>query len=116
TILDPFAGSGTTNLAAKNLGRNSVGYEINSEFIPVIRQKIGANQRDILETSFEFSIQEPLIIDFASEIEALPYIFRDPHALDKKIDVKKLQFGSKIDKDSSTQREEFYTVREVMSP
>jgi len=33
TILDPFAGSGTTNLAAKNLGRNSVGYEINSDFI-----------------------------------------------------------------------------------
>ena len=29
TVLDPFAGSGTTNLASKNLGRNSVGFEIN---------------------------------------------------------------------------------------
>lgn len=28
-VLDPFAGSGTTNLAAKKLQRNSVGYEIN---------------------------------------------------------------------------------------
>lgn len=46
----------------------------------------------------------------------MPYIFKDPHTLDKKIDVKKLQFGSKIDKDSSTQREELYTVKEILSP
>jgi len=30
--------------------------------------------------------------------------------------VKKLQFGSKIDKESSTQREELYTVKEIISP
>ena len=45
TVLDPFAGSGTTNLAAKNLGRNSVGYEINSEFIPVIKQKFSVKSK-----------------------------------------------------------------------
>ena len=44
TIFDPFAGSGTTSLAAKNLGRNSIGYEINKEFEPVIREKLGADQ------------------------------------------------------------------------
>jgi site-specific DNA-methyltransferase (adenine-specific) len=32
TILDPFLGSGTTALAAKNLDRNSFGFEINPEF------------------------------------------------------------------------------------
>ncbi|WP_298297759.1 DNA methyltransferase [Hydrotalea sp.] len=116
TVLDPFSGSGTTNLAAKNLVRNSVGYEINSEFIPVIKQKLQANQKDIHNTSFEFIKQKPLKIDSAKEIEKLPYIFKDPHTLDKKIDVKKLQFGSKIDKDSSTQREDFFTVKEVISP
>lgn len=116
TVLDPFAGSGTTNLAAKNLERNSVGYEINSEFIPVIKQKLQANQKDIHNTSFEFTKQKPLTVDFAKEIEKLPYIFKDPHTLDKKIDVKKLQFGSKIDKDSSTKREELFTVKEVISP
>ncbi len=115
-VLDPFAGSGTTNLAAKNLGRNSVGYEINSEFIPVIKQKLHANQKDIHNTSFEFIKQKPLTLDFAEEIEKLSYIFKDPHTLDKKIDVKKLQFGSKIDKDSSAKREELYTVKEVISP
>ena len=38
------------------------------------------------------------------KFKKLPYIFKDPHTLDKKIDVKKLQFGSKIDKDSSTNK------------
>jgi site-specific DNA-methyltransferase (adenine-specific) len=114
TVLDPFAGSGTTNLAAKNLGRNSVAYEINSEFIPIIKQKLQINQEDI-HTSFEFTRQKPLTVDFTNEIDKLPYIFKDPHTLDKKIDVKKLQFGSKIDKNSSTQREEYFTVKEVIS-
>ena len=32
TVLDPFLGSGTTSLAAKNLNRNSIGYEIKQRF------------------------------------------------------------------------------------
>ena len=36
--------------------------------------------------------------------------------LDKKTDPKKLLFGSKIDKDSSTKREELFSVKEVISP
>ncbi|OFY62226.1 MAG: DNA methylase N-4 [Bacteroidetes bacterium RIFCSPLOWO2_02_FULL_36_8] len=117
TVLDPFAGSGTTNLAAKNLGRNSVGYEINPEFIPVIKQKLSANQSTYggHETTFEFMV-EKTHIDFQMEIQKQPYIFKDPHTLDKKIDIKKLQFGSKIDKNSSVEREEFFTVKEIVSP
>jgi modification methylase len=115
-VLDPFLGSGTTNLAAKNLGRNSIGYEINIEFLPFIKQKLNALQKDIYNTDFEFEIQKPFTIDFSWEINKLPYIFKDPHKFDKRIDIKKLQFGSKIDKDSSTKREELYTVKEVISP
>ena len=44
TVLDPFAGSGTTSLAAKNLERNSIGYEINPEFIPFIKDKLEVHQ------------------------------------------------------------------------
>ena len=116
TILDPFAGSGTTSLASKNLDRNSIGYEINPEFIPFIKEKLDVNQRDIIGTTYEFLIQEKQETDFEKSISKLPYIFKDPHAFDKKIDVKKLQFGSVIDKDSSAQREELYTVKEVISP
>ena len=44
TVLDPFLGSGTTSLAAKNLNRNSIGYEINPDFAPVIQEKLGKRQ------------------------------------------------------------------------
>lgn len=116
TILDPFLGSGTTALAAKKLDRNSIGFEINPEFIPFIQGKLEIQQKDLNGTTYEFLTQNKLAIDFENEINKLPYIFKDPHTLDKKIDIKKLQFGSKIDKDSTTQREELYTVREVISP
>ncbi|MBM4167501.1 MAG: site-specific DNA-methyltransferase [Ignavibacteria bacterium] len=114
TVLDPFTGSGTTNLAAKNLGRNSLGYEINAEFIPIIKKRLSANQKDIYGTSFEFSTQKTTI-DFENEIQKLPYIFKDPHALEFKVDPKKLQFGSRLDKNGSKKREEFFTVKEVLS-
>jgi modification methylase len=114
-VLDPFAGSGTTSLAAKNLSRNSVGYEINSEFIPVIKDKLSANQNDLEGTIYEFVSQKE-IQHFDENISKLPYIFKDPHKLDKKIDVKKLQFGSKIDKYSSEKREDFFTIKEIISP
>ncbi len=115
-VLDPFAGSGTTNLAAKNLGRSSIGYEINPEFISVIKNKLEVYQIDIHNTQFQFAEQKPFNIDFNAEIARLPYIFSDPHILDKKIDVKKLQFGSKIDKDSASTREELFSVKQVISP
>lgn len=41
TVLDPFLGSGTTTKVAAALGRNSVGYEINKAYLPVIKKKIG---------------------------------------------------------------------------
>jgi site-specific DNA-methyltransferase (adenine-specific) len=115
TVLDPFTGSGTTNLAARNLDRNSIGFEINPEFIPVIKNKLEVNQKDINETTYEFLVQKN-ITDFEKEIQKQPYIFKDPHKLDKIIDVKKFQFGSKIDKDSSNKREDFFTVKEIISP
>lgn len=116
SILDPFAGSGTTALAARNTDRNSVNYEINPEFIPVIKEKLEIQQKDLVGTTYELVKQHPVKNDFAEEINKLPYIFKDPHVFDKKIDVKKFQFGSKIDKDSSTKREELFTVKEVISP
>lgn len=116
TILDPFLGSGTTSLAAKNLNRNSFGYEINPEFIPIVKEKLSVNENKIFEEhSYKFITQEAVQIDFNEEIKKQPYIFKDPHFLDKKIDPKKLQFGSRLDKNDS-QREKFFSVTEVLSP
>jgi len=114
TILDPFLGSGTTALAARNLGRSSVGYEINSDFIPTIKNKLNVGQFDITATEYVF-LNDSVKSDLNKEIEKLPYVFKDPHKLDKKIDLKKLHFGSKIDKDS-VEREIYYSVKEVISP
>lgn len=113
-VLDPFLGSGTTTMAARNLERNSIGYEINQDFIPAIRQKLNAGQMDISGTKYSF-LEESATIDYGEEIEKLPYIFKDPHKLDKKIDFKKLLFGSKIDHNSAA-REEYLSVKEVISP
>ncbi|MDR0866943.1 MAG: site-specific DNA-methyltransferase [Planctomycetota bacterium] len=114
TVFDPFLGSGTTTLAAKNLGRNSLGYEINADFLPIIKDKIGAdNLLDADENRFEF-LRDDAPLDAAAKLAELPYLFRDPHRLDKKIDVKKLSFGSKIAGDE-TARQNFYTVKKVIN-
>jgi len=114
TVLDPFLGSGTTSLAARHLGRNSVGYEINPDFIPLVKDKLNINQFDLAETEYVF-LNDSVKTDLKKNILNLPYIFKDPHKLDKKIDPKKLQFGSKIDNNSG-EREVYYSVKEVISP
>ena len=49
TILDPFAGSGTTMKIARNLGRNSIGIEIKKSLIPIIKEKAGFNEQKKLD-------------------------------------------------------------------
>jgi len=116
TVLDPFLGSGTTSLSAKNLNRNSIGYEINEGFLPIIKEKLGLKQSTIFQdTTFEIIRQEEPKIDFIEEIKRLPYVFKDPIKFDKKVDPKKLRFGSKID-NSHSERETYYTVKEIISP
>jgi site-specific DNA-methyltransferase (adenine-specific) len=115
TVADPFAGSGTTSLAAKNLGRQSIGYEVNPEYVPFIKEKLQVEQQDMNETTYEFIQQQKLQFDAEKKIADLPYIFKDPHTLDKKIDVKKRQFGSRIDSNNPAIKEELFTVKEVIS-
>jgi DNA modification methylase len=53
TILDPFLGSGTTMKVAKELERNSYGYEIDIELKETILQKIGYYNRTIFQDEIE---------------------------------------------------------------
>lgn len=117
TVLDPFLGSGTTSLAARNLDRNSIGYEINEDYLLTIREKLGIRQKDIFKDAVvEIIKQEGATIDFQERISRLPYIFKDPIKFDKKVDPKKLRFGSKISADVDSQREKYYSVKEIISP
>lgn len=124
TVLDPFLGSGTTSLVAKNLNRNSIGYEINENFLPIIKTKLGIEHfknfgilsaSDLLTTAdYEF-IKQPLKnINWQEEIQKLPYIFKDTVKFDKKVDPKQLTFGSRISLDSERQR--YHLVSQFLSP
>jgi len=113
TVFDPFAGSGTTSLAARHLGRNSIGYEINKEFAPIIKGKLCSEQIDFFDHSK---------VSFFEDKEGnkhtfkdLPYIFHDPHKIDKKVDIKKLQFGSKVDSQEK-KREDLFSVKNIIGP
>src|SRR5213080_3231487 len=55
TVLDPFLGSGTTMRVAKELGRNSWGYEIDRRLKKVIRQKLSGHQSD---SKVEFRLRQ----------------------------------------------------------
>ncbi len=41
TVLDPFAGTGTTLYVARILGRNAIGYEIDLELEEIIKERVG---------------------------------------------------------------------------
>lgn len=58
TILDPFAGSGTTNKAALELNRNSVGIEINPDFFKLMQEKIGFSDKISAKNKAVFEFTE----------------------------------------------------------
>ena len=46
-VLDPFCGSGTTGVAAKELGRNFIGIEIAPEYIKISKQRLFNTQESL---------------------------------------------------------------------
>lgn len=78
TVLDPFLGSGTTSCAAMKLNRNSIGYEINSEFIPIIKEKMGIPTHALYELGHEFVIKSLLENKEIFDYTHLPYMHDDP--------------------------------------
>jgi site-specific DNA-methyltransferase (adenine-specific) len=112
TVLDPFLGSGTTSVAAMKLDRNSIGYEINEDYIGIINKRLTENI-GLFEQGAEFEIiKQREDIDLGKQIQK-PYIFKAP--LERKVDPKLLRFGSKID-GSEKEAERYYTVKKVLSP
>jgi site-specific DNA-methyltransferase (adenine-specific) len=119
TVLDPFLGSGTTSLAAMLMNRNSIGYEINEAFLPIIKSRIEGTGPSLFQPEMRYEKQYLGAIDWQIEIKQLPYKFHDPIKFDKKVDPNKLKFGSKIsvaDGKSGAPREEYYSVKEIIQP
>lgn len=118
TVLDPFMGSGTTSLAAMITNRNSIGYEINKDFLPIIKAKLEGSEPSLFNYEIRYQEQNLPEVDREKDINKLPYIFSDPIKFDRKIDPNKLKFGSKIsaqDNINGVKREKYYTVNEIIS-
>lgn len=114
TVLDPFTGSGTTNIAAARLNRNSIGYEINPEFAILATKRLDSERS--LTTDFTLQREHAPVLS-SDNIRALqsrlPYLFEDKVRIAKKTDPRKMLFGSKITGKESNGREDFRVARIV---
>jgi len=100
TVLDPFLGSGTTIKAAMELNRNSIGYEINEEFLEIIKEKLGLKQ---ILPQFKNKVE----IIKREDIPPISEIDYTPRIKDAKpqIDPKKFNF----------KRERLYRVTQILN-
>jgi hypothetical protein len=54
-VLDPFMGSGTVAVVARDLNRSSIGCELNPEYVKIIRKRLDAgSQLDTGVVSYQF--------------------------------------------------------------
>ncbi len=112
TVLDPFLGSGTTTLAARNLERNSIGYEINSDFLSIIQAKTEMNRPGLFgESAIRVVEASEQWLDYTKRIERLPYIFRDPSPISRSESAL-----NATKRGAEPSRLDLYSVKQVISP
>jgi DNA modification methylase len=51
TVLDPFMGTGTTNLAALRWGRNSVGFEVDPHYFEMAEERVAGGSGDLFRNA-----------------------------------------------------------------
>lgn len=116
TVLDPFLGSGTTSRAALELGRNSIGYEINKGFLETIKTKIGIyKDRALFKEGFDYEIifQKE---NYKSGGEKTSAHTNNNNRLERLVDPKKFKFGTVIDLNGKKEREDTYRVVSILKP
>ncbi|GIV26993.1 MAG: methyltransferase [Bacteroidia bacterium] len=87
TVLDPFLGSGTTIKVASQLKRNSIGYEINENFLETIKKKIvsedlfNESKLEIIKRESDLKIEDidytPKIKDAKPNIDPAKFNFKN---------------------------------------
>src|SRR3972149_3059272 len=55
-VIDPFAGSGTTLVAAQDLNRNAVGFDLQGEYIDLCKKRLATNQ--LFNNAQQLAIQD----------------------------------------------------------
>lgn len=116
TVLDPFAGSGTTTKAAIETGRNSTGYEINGDFLGIIKSKIGLKEEPgLFEKDFECEIihQKNTGRIPSKSTADRP---RAANHLERKVNPKHFNFGTAVDMNGKRKRQETCRVAALPEP
>jgi len=76
-ILDPFVGSGTTLVAANDLGRNAVGFDLQSHYIDICEKRL--SQGDLFNSSEQLAIQDDALhVPFYLSEESVSLFWTSP--------------------------------------
>jgi len=78
-ILDPFIGSGTTLIAAKDTGRNAVGFDLHKKYIELCEERLRVKELTLFEDAKQIAIQEDARnIKYYFEPEMISLIWTSP--------------------------------------
>ena len=114
TVLDPFLGSGTTSRAALELGRNSIGYEINKEFLETIKTKIGIQKGlSLYKEEFDYEI---IFQKKNNKDQNNKSVVMNHNHIERLVDPKKFKFGTVIDANGRQKREDTHRVTAIPKP
>jgi DNA modification methylase len=77
-ILDPFVGSGTTLIAAQDLDRNAIGFDLKSEYIELCANRLNSNN-GLFSSTWQMAIKDNAMnINKYLESESLSLIWTSP--------------------------------------
>ena len=103
-VFDPFMGTGTTAIAAKKLGRNYIGFELDKNYVKISKEKLENISSDskIGDIYLSFYLDEPKTIRNKDWEKLKNYFYVPPNL--KEIDKKKIILLSKFKSHSSNEK------------
>jgi len=90
-VLDPFLGSGTTMKVARELGRSSIGIELENKYIDLIKSKVGFGQALLKHKT----VKKPLIVKETGQLNLLS-VNKEPETIEEQTVVDTEQIDWKV--------------------